>query len=65
MNDVTRQTEDLFVNGEFSQIIFIAIVWLRREGWHQEAVRATLFNIYFAVNIRECHTPEMLVLLSF
>ena len=37
MNDVTRQTEDLFVNGEFSQIIFIAIVWLRREGWHQEA----------------------------
>ena len=65
MNDVTRQTEDLFVNGEFSQIIFIAIVWLRREGWHQEAVRATLFNIYFTVNIREYHTPEMLMLLSF
>ena len=37
MNDVTWQTEDLFVNGKFSQIIFIPIVWQRREGWHQEA----------------------------
>ena len=36
MNDVTRQTEVLFVNGKFSQIIFIPIVWLRREGWHRE-----------------------------
>ena len=53
MNDVTRQTEDLFVNGEFSQIIFIPIVWLRREGkGGTKKLRAMLFNIHFTVILK-------------
>ena len=65
MTAVTKQTEDLFVNGKFSQIIFIPIVWLRREGWHQEAKiqgQAMLFNILLYCHIKQCHTPEMPVI---
>ena len=66
MTEVTRQTEYLFVNGKFSQIIFIPIVWLRREGWHQEAEsqgRAMLFNIYFTVILNNVTHQKCLLLL--
>ena len=66
MNEVTRQTEDLFVNGEFSQIIFIPIVSLRREGkGGTEKLRALLFNIYFTVILKtDTHQKCQLLLLK-
>ena len=60
MNDVTRQTEDLFVNGKFSQIIFIPIVWKEGKGG-TEKPSAVLFNIYFTVilkNVTLSHTRK-------